>query len=146
MSFVSLPEDAVEKTLVDEAGQSAVFHIKSVLSKGDVNHAFQVVMESTRDMARSDRPIEVSSDNQPQQLNLDMVLGLPVGQLAILKRAIVGWDLKYPKGHPDYPTPIEVSEENIERLANPVVDELCDFIRELNRVKTREETKNLGKN
>ena len=141
MGFISLPEDQVSK-VIEAEGNRATFQVKRVLSKGDVNHAFEVVIESTRNMPRSET-VTRDDSQEPQKLNLDMVLGLPAGQLAILKRAIVGWDLTFPKGHPDHPGPIPLTEENVELLASPVVDELCDFIRELNRVKTAEEAINL---
>src|SRR3972149_1137659 len=134
MGFISLPEDKVNK-VIESDGKQATFEIKRVLSKGDVNHAFEIVIESTRNMPRSEA-VTRDDSQEPQKLNLDMVLGLPSGQLAILKRAIVGWDLIFPKGHPDHPGPIPLTEESIELLSSPVVDELCDFIRELNRVKT----------
>lgn len=146
MGFISLAEDVIDEKIVDEEGNSATFRIKRVLSKGDINYALETTMDATRDMGRSDRPLPAIEEGKiPQQLGIEMVLGLPVGQLAILKRAIVGWDLKYPKGHPDSPAPIELSEENIELLASSVVDQLCDVIKELNHVKTKEELVNLEK-
>lgn len=144
MSFVSLPEDSVSKKLADQEGNTAIFGLKRILSKQDVNTAFEVMVEATRDMARPDRtPVEVPEGAEAPQLTLDMVLSLPVGQLAVLKLALVEWDLTYPKGHPDHPAPIPLNEENIALLASPTVDELCDFVKELNHVKTKEEIANL---
>lgn len=143
MSFLSSPEDTVKVKLSDQEGNTATFDLKKILSKQDVNAAFEVVVESTRGMTR-DRPTpELAADEKAPQLNLDMVLTLPVGQLAILKLALVKWDLEYPEGHPDYPAPIPLNEEAIESLAVPVVDQLCDRIKELNHVKTSEELANL---
>ena len=144
MSFISLPEDKVAK-VVESGSDKATFEVKKVLSKSDVNYAFEVVIEATRNMPRSEAAAATDGiAPETQRLNLDMVMGLPSAQLAILKRAIVGWDLNYPKGHPDHPGPIPLTEENIEMLASPVVDELCDLIRGLNKVKTAEELENLG--
>lgn len=146
MSFVSLPEDKVSKQIADQEGNTATFDFKRILSKKDVNTAFEVMVEATRDMTRPDRtPLELPEGVKAPQLNLDMVLSLPVGQLAILKLALVGWDLEYPKGHPDYPAPIPLNEENIELLGSPIVDQLCDFVKELNHVRTAEEIANLEK-
>ncbi len=143
MGFISLREDTVDKTIEDSEEGSATFQIKKVLSKGDVNHAFEIVMEATRNMPRREDLPRTPDAGDPQQLTLDMVLGLPSGQLAILNRAVVSWDLTFPKGHPDHPGPIPLNEEMIDQLASPVVDELCDFIKELNHVKTDEEAGNL---
>ncbi len=143
MSFVSLLEDTVEVKIADQEGNTALFEVKRILAKKDVNTAFEAVVEATRDMAR-DRPTpDLVEGEKAPQLNLDMVLTLPVGQLAILKLALVKWDLEYPEGHPDYPAPIPLNEETIDLLAGPIVDQLCDCIKELNHVKTAEELANL---
>ncbi len=143
MSFVSLLEDTVEVKIADQEGNTALFEVKRILAKKDVNTAFEAVVEATRDIAR-DRPTpDLAEGEKAPQLNLDMVLTLPVGQLAILKIALVKWNLEYPKGHPDYPTSIPLNEETIDLLAGPIVDELCEAIKSLNHVKTVEELANL---
>ncbi len=147
MSFISLPEDKVSVIVEDGEGNKATFALKKVLSKDDINYGFLKVLESTRDMPRRDETITVQQAIEaPQALSLDIVLGLPDGQLAVLERALVSWDLVYPKGHPDYPQPIPLDREMIMRLASDVVDELCRQVRLLNHVMTREETQNLGGN
>ncbi|KKL73493.1 hypothetical protein LCGC14_2074330 [marine sediment metagenome] len=143
MSFISSPDDTVKVKLSDQEGNTATFDLKKILSKQDVNTAFEVIVESTREMAR-DRPTpDLAEGEKAPQLNLDMVLTLPMGQLAILKIALVKWDLEYPEGHPDYPAPIPLNEKAVESLAVPIVDQLCDHIKELNHVKTAEELANL---
>lgn len=147
MGFISLREDTVDKVITDSEEGSATFQIKRVLSKSDVNYAFEAVIEATRNMPRrDDTPASTDTDEDPKQLTLDMVLGLPAGQLAILNRAVVSWDLTYPDGHPDHPGPVPLTEDTIDILSSPVVDELCDFIKELNHVKTAEEVENLERN
>ena len=144
MSFLSLVEDTVSKKVADQEGNTATFTLKRILSKKDVNSGFEAMVEATRDIRSDDRtPVELPEGTEAPQLNLDMVLSLPVGQLAILKLALVGWDLSYPKGHPDHPAPVPLDEENIELLASPIVDELCNFVKDLNHVKTKEEVANL---
>lgn len=146
MGFISLREDTIDRVIEDSEAGSATFQIKRVLSKGDVNYAFEAVMEATKNMPRrEDTAPATGTDEDPKQLTLDMVLGLPAGQLAILNRAVVSWDLIYPKDHPDHPGPVPLTEETVDQLSSVVVDNLCDFIKELNHVKTPEEAGNLGK-
>ena len=141
MGFLSLPGDTVPVTLVDD-GVTATFQIKRALSKSDINFAFMRVVEATAKMPRRD-DVVVSDEKQTQGVTLDVVMGMPDGQLAVLERAISSWDLTYPKGHPDHPGPVPL-EGNVEFLTSATVDALCDEVRRLNKVRGADEAKDLS--
>lgn len=141
MGFLSLPEDTVPITLTDE-DVTATFQIKRALSKSDINYAFMKVVEATASMPRRD-DVQVSEDKPTQGVTLDVVMGMPDGQIAVLERAVMSWDLKYPKGHPDHPAPVPL-EGSIAMLTSATVDALCNEIKRLNKVRGADETKDLS--
>jgi len=145
MGFLSLPEDTVDVEVKDSDGTVATFTLKKALSKSDVNYAFMRVLEATKNFPRRDEETTTASP-EAQPLSLDVVMGMPDGQLAILQRSIVGWDLEYPKGHPDSPQPVPLEPEMIDALTSEVVDQLCAKVKELNRTRSVEENRNLGNN
>ena len=63
--------------------------------------------------------------------------------MAVLEASVMGWDLKYPEGHPNADEDVPINEETIGSLAAPVVDELCEAITLLNHVWSKEDEENL---
>ena len=143
MSFLSLMDDTVDVKIEDLEEGSGVFTLKRALSKDDLNYAFMKVMDVTKDFPR--RGDEAAPTGEVQKLTLDVVMGLPDGQLAILEKAIVRWDLTYPESHPDHPQPVPLDPEMIRSLTSAVVDQLSDKVRELNRARSNTEQQNLDK-
>lgn len=143
--FLSLNESTVSKT-IRMGDSTATFHVKEVLSKRDMNTAFQAVMEAAAEMPRRDleqAAAIVADPSEAPRVTVDLIVSLPAGQLSILKLSIVDWDLTYPDNHPEAGNKVPVSDETIEQLSAPVVDELCDFIKQQNHIWTASEEENL---
>jgi hypothetical protein len=149
VSFISLKDDKVPVTVTNNKGETATFWLKKIFSKKDVNDAFVEMLHEVQKYpspkVEKDKDKEEEEDKaEPVPITLDMILKSPDGQLCIMRRAVVGWDLIYPVGHPDHPTPIEINTENIDALTEDTVKQLCDKVKELNNGLSEEDVENLN--
>jgi hypothetical protein len=152
MGFLSLKEDSVNISLVDNEGSKGNFRVKRILSKLDIAHAFNSLMESTPRREQTEKEqqdaLKLLQESQESEegtggINIDTVIGMPEGQLAILEVALVQWDLKFPKKHPDHPAVVPLDREHINLLGDDYVTKLSKRIRKLNKSRTTEEVANL---
>lgn len=140
-------DEKVQVTLTDDQGNKGNFWLKKYFSKRDLNNAFSEVLLETQKLRASlpkkeaeevEEKEEEGAAKKASPITLAVVLDMSEGEVAILKRALVAWDLVDDNGQA-----LEISDREIEGLTIDTHDKLITEIKRINNMLDLEEQENL---
>ena len=140
-------DEKVQVTLTDDNGREGNFWLKRYLSKRDLNNSFIEVIEQVQRYRtnKEESPVVVEEKESEEKeakkaspITLSMILDMPEGEMSILRKSILAWDLTDEDGEA-----VLLSDEEVDGLTIDVHDQLITKIKEFNKMLTTEELQDL---